>query len=905
MPTAVPSDDRRRRDGGSTPGRGSRRDSFTYLLGVSSVDGRYQQEMGDINVSGFVEAQRRLLELELRAEEDAASKSKDDNDDTGGFFLRNVDIADTSVGLYGRTVVHFEAVDSSSTSKPSEDGGSASKRDSTLNLLPAHRLKVGDEVDVLPNNGKTKSSKRSSGVISEVTNCSISVALGVDSKSSERNNAKRKGKGSSNGDDEVDDEMMLGGNGPYSLVPSSNVEVHRKMVSALVQLEKSANDDRSPAIDIIRAAFQSNDPKFRTDLSRSDIEEFERECGLSETRLDYSQREAVITALYSNSPINLILGPPGTGKTTTVAHLIRAAVHQKGWKILVTAPSNVAVDNVLERLMGLEECLESERGKRKGKKKGNRRKIKAVRLGHPARIQQGIQGYSLESKVQSAEGTEIVKDCRCELKQYIKTLSDAKSRPGEKRTAYREMKSLRKEIRQREEKVVSQILRESNVVFATNVGAASSLFKRMVGSNGEPIVFDLVVIDEAGQALEASCWISLLKGNRAVLAGDHKQLPPTVKSSMPEVQRGLSKTLFERLMMAHESNDVKASGYSMLKVQYRMHLDISDWASKAMYNGQLVSHESVRDRKLSDLPQMVNGKGHGTDKTDPTLQSTTLLLVDTTGCDMHETENSAGSRKNEGEAAIVVSHVNSLLALGLRAVDIAVITPYNGQVELLRNLLLPQVPNLEIRSVDGFQGGEREAVVLSLVRSSDRGRDGIGFLSDARRLNVAVTRARRHCAVICDVETVSRNKFIKDLTDWMEDKGEYRSAAEYGCDDIITGDSSYIPMSKLQHVANNDSRGDPQRPPKAVQPDDRKDSRVIKPDHQETLMREVALAANKDGGCANATGEENTALLDRVKSFAETGSVNGDGNELTLSLLSVYERVLVMELAKVIGACDL
>ena len=887
--------------------------------------------MGDANVSSFIEAQRRLLELELRAEEDAAdaaSKSKD-NDDTGGcFFLRNVDIVDTSVGLYGRTVVSFAAVDGSSTWEQSEVGGCASKRGSTQNLLPAHRLTVGDVVDVLPNNGKTKSIKRSSGVICGVTDCSISVALGADSKSqrkqtanSERNNAKRKGRGSA-GDDELDDhEMALGGDGPYCLVPASNVEVHRKMVSALVQLEKNASDDRSPAIDIIRAAFQPNDPKFRTDLSRLDIEKFERVCGLSETRLDHSQREAVITALYSNNPINLILGPPGrcgcglrtskqftnlrvskpatstgTGKTTTVAHLIQAAVHKKGWKVLVTAPSNVAVDNVLERLMGLEGCLETDHGKRKGKKKGNNRKIKAVRLGHPARIQQGIQGYSLESRVQSAEGTEIVKDCRCELKQYIKTLSDTKSRPGEKRTAYREMNTLRREIRQREETIVSQILRESNVVFATNVGAASSLFKRMVGSNGEPIAFDLVVIDEAGQALEASCWISLLKGNRAVLAGDHKQLPPTVKSSMPEVQRGLSKTLFERLMTAYESNDSRAPGYSMLKVQYRMHRDISDWASKAMYNGQLVSHESVRDRKLSDLPQIVNDKDHDADKTDTALNSTTLLLVDTTGCDLYETENSAGSRSNEGEAAMVVSHVNMLLALGLRAEDIAIITPYNGQVELLRNLLLPQVPNLEIRSVDGFQGGEREAVVLSLVRSSDRGRDGIGFLSDARRLNVAVTRARRHCAVICDVETVSTNQFIKGLTDWMEEKGEYRSAAEYGCDDIITGDSSSLPMARLQHAANN-SEGDLQRPlEKNARLDDRNKSHVIKPNHQETLMTKIPGVGSQDGeGCENATGE-NTALLDRVKGFAD-----GEKNELTLSPRSGYERILVQELAKAEG----
>ena len=135
------------------------------------------------------------------------------------------------------------------------------------------------------------------------------------------------------------------------------------------------------------------------------------------------------------------------------------------------------------------------------------KKVKAVRLGHPARIHHDIQKYSLESLVQSADGTEIVKDCRSELNGYLKTLSNANSRPTEKRLAYREMKSLRKEIRTREEKVVGEILRNSNVVFATNVGAASSLFNRMSDANGNRIVFDLVVIDEAAQALETSCWI--------------------------------------------------------------------------------------------------------------------------------------------------------------------------------------------------------------------------------------------------------------------------------------------------------------------------------------------------------------------------------------------------------------
>lgn len=233
-------------------------------------------------------------------------------------------------------------------------------------------------------------------------------------------------------------------------------------------------------------------------------------------------------------------------------------------------------------------------------------------------------------------------------------------------------------------------------------------------------------------------------------------------------------------MLNYERNDRGRS--RMLEVQYRMHQDISDWASTAMYHGKLISHESVRNRQLATLPLVAEKlQSHRDTKEDTSaLAEVTLLLIDTTGCDMHETANEAGSRYNEGEANIVASHVQSLISTGLRAEDIAVITPYNGQVELLRKMLLPTIPKLEIRSVDGFQGGEREAVVLSLVRSSDRGgQDGIGFLRDERRLNVAVTRAKRHCAMICDCETVSKDAFIKGLLDWMEKKGEYRSGAEF------------------------------------------------------------------------------------------------------------------------------
>ena len=599
-------------------------------------------------------------------------------------------------------------------------------------------------------------------------------------------------------------------------------------------------------------------------------------CGLIICTLYYHQRSNTnTTSIFS------------TGKTTTIANLIRCAVRCLGWKVLVTAPSNVAVDNVLQRIMNIEENEILGSAKQRRAKKTSRSKIKAVRLGHPARIQHGIQKFSLESLVQQSDGTEIVQDCRNEMNDHLRTLSNPKSRSAEKRTAYREMKSLRKEIRSREEKIVGQILKDANVVLTTNVGAASSVFNRMVDSRGDPIPFDMVIIDEAAQALEASCWISLMRGKRAVLAGDHKQLPPTIKSTMGEVKIGLGKTLFERLMVSYEKDKNGSSGgcSKMLEVQYRMHKDIAEWASTAMYHGKLLSHESVRSRKLVDLPQINSSATSAENKQQHNegIEHTTLMLIDTTGCDMHETSNDAGSRYNEGEAGIVVSHVNALISLGLSAQDIAVITPYNGQVELLRKLLLPSVPKLEIRSVDGFQGGEREAVVLSLVRSSDRGgRDGIGFLRDARRLNVAVTRAKRHCAVVCDVETVSQDDFIKGMVEWMEEHGEYFSAAEFD-----HKESDDIPSAKAQQKAPVQNKLNVKAKEK---------TQVFAARETKSRSNNVPMPQKEVKGNTEA---QRIALMERIRHFSETMT---KGDELALGRgLSEYDSVVAKELASKLG----
>jgi hypothetical protein len=246
-------------------------------------------------------------------------------------------------------------------------------------------------------------------------------------------------------------------------------------------------------------------------------------------------------------------------------------------------------------------------------------------------------------------------------------------------------------------------------------------------------------------------------------------------SNVPTVQSGLGKTMFERVMELYGDDQTSSKPgriSRMLKVQYRMHETIANWASQALYGGELQTHEMVRSRTLDQLEGTLASL-EDPDATPP------LLLLDTAGCHLYESTNAAGSRFNEGEAQLVAQHVRKLLAMGVPADQIAVITPYNGQVEILRLALLPEAPQLQIRSVDGFQGGEREAVVLSLVRSSRRGSgDGIGFLRDDRRLNVAVTRAKRHCCVVCDSETVSQSPFIKNLLDWIDEHGVHRSAMD-------------------------------------------------------------------------------------------------------------------------------
>lgn len=859
------------------------------------------------SIQKFVARQRELLDLELQAEKEestcADSSSCKGNkgsqiEERRSHVLGRLEASDVAVGLYGRTVVQLTrwASSPSSSSDSTTDNSNSNKNNnqqSSSSLLPAHRFSVGNEVEIRAKSGNNAIR----GVICAVSEASISVAISDDKRSSSssfsskpKGNNNREGKGGkdieNDGDD--DDETGILDMAPLNLVPRSSIEVHKRLVEALDRLEKHG-EDHTIAGSIIRTIFASSDasPSSRTKgVSVQQKPSFN-------PNLDASQREAIAFALQPERPVALIHGPPGTGKTTTVAELIRQAVQHHGMRVLVTAPSNVAVDNILEKLSD---------------EKTNLPKLRTVRLGHPARIKPSIAKHGLEALVQSSDGTEIVRDVRKELESHLQFLSRVKNAKSsnkkskqqqkfqqgrrdklDRKAAFKEIKALRKEVRTREEKVVSELILSAQVVLATTVGADNRVLNQITnpkdGDNHRHTKpgFDLVIIDEAAQALEASCWIPILRGRKVVLAGDHCQLPPTIKSNDSRVMEGLGVTLFERLM-AHQ--DISR----MLQIQYRMHHEIADWASQAMYHGELSTHDSVRSRTLAQLDSVQNRqKGTSLDENQDFdhLKDTTLLMIDTAGCDMHEGETEAGSRYNEGEAMLVSQHIQKLVEMGVDEREIAIITPYNGQVELLRNKLLPEFPKLEIRSVDGFQGGEKEAVVLSLVRSSDsRGRggaSGIGFLRDDRRQNVAVTRAKRHLAVICDSETVSQSPFIRNLLQWVGDHGDEHSAIEFMSashqeyeDDLVAAESE---LMKLMGESPDPAESE------------RKTS--------ESSQSISKVEETRDGQQIVLEESKRKALMDRIAAFVQNGA---KGEEMVLSSdLSSFDRKLVHEFAEQSG----
>ncbi len=554
-------------------------------------------------------------------------------------------------------------------------------------LLPMNRLRVGSPV-VLSDDDDA-SDKGISGVISRRTSNAIEVAV------EEWPEATRLRLDLS--PDERTRQRQL-----------SAMQIAKQLSGSSARLRDMLLGTREPRFDEPKAV------EFFTDLNRP-------------------QQDAVRFALSSRD-IAILHGPPGTGKTTTLAEVVYQAVRQ-GLKVLACAPSNTGVDNLLERLV---EMIPS-----------------VIRVGHPARVFETLRGHTLDELVENDSNTAVVRDIKREIEQLMRYATrETRSREGNRARGelFADIGRLRHQAKMLERNTINYVLDSADVICTT-----TTLDEDLLGDR----TFDLVVMDEACQCTEPAMWPAVLRADRLILAGDHCQLPPTVVSA-EAARQGLGRSLMERLVQEHGQ-----SIFRRLTVQYRMHEAIMDFSSEQFYAGELVADVSVREHSLPDLAGVTED-----DVTSPILE-----FWDTAGAGWDEELEPDGlSKRNPKEANWVIAQVRKLLDSGVAAEQIAVIAPYAAQVRLIRNRL--QHSAIEVDTVDGFQGREKEVVIVTFVRSNAVGE--IGFLADTRRTNVALTRAKRALRVIGDSATLANNTFYREMLDYFESHDAYHSVWELG-----------------------------------------------------------------------------------------------------------------------------
>lgn len=497
---------------------------------------------------------------------------------------------------------------------------------------------------------------------------------------------------------------------------------YKRMKKALSQVMST----EKPYLVRLREVFMGDAPAEKTETG--DLQFFN-------ARLNPYQHEAVLKSL-SAQDVSLVHGPPGTGKTTVLVEIIRQAV-AKGARVLASAPSNIAVDNLLEKL------LETP--------------LKVVRMGHPARILDSLRHATLSAQVAEHGDQSYIRELDQQRERLIKQRARAMDRGSgityeERQQLQREIQALWQEARDIEFALGKHIIAESDVVLVTHGGISKPILKKP---------FDLLIMDEASQATEPLSWIPITQAKKVVFAGDPLQLPPTIYSESAKA-KGLGFTLMERLQKI-----LPEEFQTLLRVQYRMHETIMGFSSQQFYGGRLEADESVRAHTAAELEGV----------TANALTEAPLIYVDTAGAGYEESWNDLlESRENEGEAKLGLYLYGQLRESGIAAKSIALLTPYVAQARLLRTLVGPD-KSVEIGSIDGFQGREKEAIILSLVRSNEKGE--VGFLADTRRMNVAMTRARRLLIVLGDSATLARHPFYAQFLDYVEKHHAHRSAWEW------------------------------------------------------------------------------------------------------------------------------
>jgi ATP-dependent RNA/DNA helicase IGHMBP2 len=450
-------------------------------------------------------------------------------------------------------------------------------------------------------------------------------------------------------------------------------------------------------------------------------------------------QQLAVNKIISAKSLAIVHGPPGTGKTTTLVEAVKALINNGDKQILIVAPSNTAVDLLSTKLAA--------------------QGLNVLRIGNPARVSPDLVSLTLDYKIAEHPDKKQLKDLRKRAAEFKNMAhkykrSFGKAEREQRKALIDESRKLMKDVGRIEEYITENLIEKAQVITATLVGANHYTIR--------DLKFNTVVIDEAGQALEPACWIPLLKANKVVFAGDHCQLPPTVKSSLA-AKKGLAHTLFEKCVSLHPESVV------LLEEQYRMHQSIMAYPSQVYYQNKLQAHHTVVSQILF--------------KDDAPVQ-----FIDTAGCSFNEKQDGT-SLSNIEEALFLVKHLsNYILTLsehytGENFPTVAVISPYKTQVHHLREIILqteelqPYSKQITINTIDSFQGQERDVVYISLTRSNNQ--NNIGFLADTRRMNVALTRAKKKLVVIGDSATIAQSSFYGNFIKYTEGLEMYKSAWEF------------------------------------------------------------------------------------------------------------------------------
>ena len=441
--------------------------------------------------------------------------------------------------------------------------------------------------------------------------------------------------------------------------------------------------------------------------------------------LNNAQEEAVNKVLRAKD-VAIVHGPPGTGKTTTLVEAVYETLRRES-QVLVCAQSNMAVDWISEKLV--------DRG------------INVLRIGNPTRVNDKMLSFTYERRFESHPDYDLL----WAIRKAIRQLRAQKKHRDDK--YHQKLGRLKERATELEVRINAQLFSEARVISCTLVGSANRLLERQK--------FGTVFIDEAAQALEAACWIPIRRASRVILAGDHCQLPPTIKS-FAALKAGLGKTLMERIV------ENKPEVVTLLKMQYRMNEEIMRFSSDWFYGNQVESAPEVKFRSILDLDIPMTW-----------IDTSQFELPEDSGISFKETfvgESFGRINKAEAELTLLVleqyfEKIGKGRILDER-LDVGVISPYRAQVQYLRRLVKekeffkPYRHLISVNTVDGFQGQERDIILISLVRANDEGQ--IGFLRDLRRMNVAITRARMKLIILGDASTMTRHPFYKKLYEYIE-----------------------------------------------------------------------------------------------------------------------------------------